>query len=273
MLSVEKSYRVKVSNNVDVQLIGDAPKTVGERTIFVKNGWNSIGYTPMVNLPVSTALADYLEEAEDGDLIKSKTEFAMFTTGDHGARDWKGNLKYMKPGEGYMLYRQKQGNAKFTYPYNEPNATLLDMSGNNRRAPSHIARNMSLTAIADGIELQDGDRIIAFAEGERRGEAVVNSEFTINNSQLLFLSIDGDSAVPVSFVIERDGEIIAATGEVLYYQPDAISGTPDQPTKIHFTNADKLPQGDWYSVQGYKLSKRPAQKGVYINNGKKQIIR
>ena len=27
----------------------------------------------MVNLPVSTALADYLDDAEDGDLIKSKT--------------------------------------------------------------------------------------------------------------------------------------------------------------------------------------------------------
>ncbi|MBO4801418.1 MAG: hypothetical protein J5545_06070 [Bacteroidaceae bacterium] len=273
MLSVGKSYRVKVANAVEVEIVGDAPSAVGDRTIHVKNGWNSIGYTPMVNLPVATALADYLEEAQDGDLVKSKTEFAMFTTGDKGSREWKGNLKYMKPGEGYMLYRQKPGDVTFTYPYYEPNATFFQSSGGARRAPSRHARNMSLTAITDGIELQEGDRLVAFTAGERVGETLVGTAWAADTSEPLYLSISGDTSAPVSFGIERDGEIIALTPEVLHYQPDAISGSPARPTKIHFTQRDSRAVGDWYSVQGFKLGKRPAQKGVYINNGQKQVIK
>ena len=31
--------------------------------------------------------------------------------------------------------------------------------------------------------------------------------------------------------------------------------------------------GTWYDLNGRKLSGKPAQKGIYINNGKKTIIK
>ncbi|MCR5819652.1 MAG: LamG domain-containing protein, partial [Bacteroidaceae bacterium] len=265
-VSVGKSYRIKIADEVDVEFTGDIVKTVGDRTISVKHGWNSIGYTPMVNLPVTTALADYIEEAEDGDVIKSKTEFAMFTKGANGSRQWKGNLQYMKPGEGYMLYRKLADDSHFTYPYYEPNATVAEVLSSNL-APRRHARTMSLTAVAEGVELQEGDKFIAIADGEVRGETLVGADST------LYISIEGDNGTSLSFAIERDGEIIAASGHVLTYQPDAISGSPEMPTRIDFVENDQQGLGEWYSIQGFKLTKRPTRTGVYIFNGRKQVIK
>ena len=56
-------------------------------------------------------------------------------------------------------------------------------------------------------------------------------------------------------------------------QVNGISGSPDEPTKISFVKTDQLPQDGWYSVQGIKLQKAPTQSGVYIYNGKKQVIK
>ena len=279
-INVQKSYRVKVSKYTVVEITGNAITTRGDRTIPVKNGWNSIGFTPMVNLPVSTALADYLDDAEDGDLIKSKTEFAMFTETADGSRQWKGNLKYMKPGEGYMLYRQRKGDATFTYAYFEPSAAFFEETGtqSTQRAPKAMAhaRTMSLTAVADGVELQPGDKLIALTDGEVVGEAEVENTGE-ETSPLIFLSIAGDKQQPLSFAVERDGERIATTGPVLNYLPDAISGSPKQPTKITFLQEKSL-GGNWYDLSGRRVAKTEAdkrnmRKGIYIHNGKKQVVK
>ena len=268
MLSISHSYRVKVGRYAKAQIVGDIIKQDGDRTIPVKTGWNSIGYTPMVNLPVATALADYLDEATDGDVVKSQTEFAMFTEGDNGSREWKGNLQYMKPGEGYMLYRQKKGETKFIYPFFEPNATFFEENG-SRRVPAlpAYAHNMTMVAETDGIELQEGDKLIAFSDAEVRGEA------TGSEGSPFYISIFGDKEAPLSFAIERDGDIIATSGEVLSYQNNAVSGSPEQPTVISFVPRQPLSSDGWYSVQGHRLTQRPTRRGVYIFNGKKVVIK
>ena len=269
-LSVSQSYRVKVSNQFGVELTGNTIKAKGDRIIKVKQGWNSIGYTPLVNLPVATALADYLEEAEDGDVVKSKTEFAMFYRGAKGSRGWKGNLQYMKPGEGYMLYRKKPGEAKFIYPFYEANATFFEESSISSRlaAPRYNAfsDNMSLTAVAEGIELKQGDKLIAYSGAEVRGEAEVTDS-------LIYMTISGGKRAPLMFAVERDGDIIATTGEVMTYETNAVSGSFNEPTAISFVRADLLPQNGWYTLQGIKLPKAPTEKGVYIYNGRKRLIK
>ena len=272
MLSVAHSYRVKVANDVKVELVGSAIKTEGDRTIKVKHGWNSIGYTPLVNLPVTTALASYLDEAEDGDVIKNKTTFAMFSKGANGAREWKGNLKYMKPGEGYMLYRKNASEVTFIYPFYEANVLFYDDANKKRAARvSEYSGSMSLVAAAEGIELEEGDKLIALSGAEVRGVADAAED-----GSLFYLSIEGDTKAALSFAIERDGEIIATTDEVMTYERNAISGSPDQPTSISFVKQDDntalLPQRGWYSVQGVKLPGAPKRKGLYIYNGRKILI-
>ncbi len=260
-------YRVFVNKAIDTEVTGQALKTEEQRTITVKKGWNGIGYTPMTNLPVSTALADYWSNASDGDIIKSQHEFAIFTEGANGTGEWTGSLRYMKPGEGYMLYRQNTDSVTFRYPYVEPGATI---GGSATMAPRHaqpFSTTMTLVARTADLELQEGDRLVAYCGGEKCGEATVKDS-------LFFMSINEDIEAPVAFAIERQGDIIAVANETMTYIPDANSGTPQQPTQLHFVNDNTTPADDgWYSIYGYKLNGKPLNKGIYINNGKKRIIK
>ena len=271
-MSQEYSYRIKVQEDQHVEIWGEAFKDPEDRTIHLKQGWNSIGYTPLVNLPVGTALTEYFDEATDGDVIKNQHEFAMFESDGKGGGEWLGTLEYMKPGEGYMLHRQSATPTSFRYPYYEPGTTFIGTSGAPRRIGSPYAATMNIVAQAVGVEVQPGDRLAAYASGELVGEAVVSDQ-TADYGELFFLNIEGDVEAPLSFTIERDGEIIATTRQTITYKVHAISGSPAEPTSINFVSYDPANDGLWYSVSGIKLGKRPATPGVYIFNGRKVVIK
>ena len=266
-ISPRNFYAVKVSKDISVQLSGYIVKDWAERTIIVNSGWNSIGYTPMVNLPVETALAEYFTYAKDGDVIKSHDEFAIFN-GYNGSGKWEGTLQYMKPGEGYMLLRQEQNRVLFTYPFFEPSGSFINMvyKAPVKKAYSTSPTTMSLTAIANGLNLEEGDRLLAFANGELCGVS------TMNEDGIFYMSIGGDKQQGLSFAVEREDEIIATTSDILTYKANAVVGMPNTPTRIDFTRVD-IPQEGWYTLQGYKLPGRPSKKGVYIYNGKKKVVK
>ena len=271
-VSPKRSYRVYVKNNVDIEIQGYPLRDESQRTLRVKHGWNNIGYTPMVNLPVSTALADYTGAARNGDVVKSREAFAIFTETSVGGGYWSGSLQYLKPGEGYMLYRNGDEDAQFRYPFYEPGSNFFEHTAQNR-APMCYGRNMSVVATVEGIDVQEGDRLLAFADGELRGEAtVLDGTVAETSGPLFYLTIAGDKKVPLSFAIERDGTLVAATAEVMRYENNAVSGTLSEPTAIHFVKTD-VGADSWYTLQGYKLGRKPTQKGVYIHNGKKQIVK
>ena len=304
-LSQARSYRIFVQNAHEMEIWGRAFRYDSERTITVKQGWNSIGYTPLVNLPVSTALSDYFDEATPGDVVKNQHEFAMFTADGKGGGQWTGTLEYMKPGEGYMIHRLKADTVTFTYPFYEPGTTFIENSvfAAPKAAGSPFPTTMSIVAEAVGIALEDGDRLVAYAGGEEVGEAPLLSPLggktqsgtsspsqsgtsstsqsgtssplggTVGGSGLFFLSIAGDVEAPLSFAIMRDGETIATTEEVMTYKANGISGSPDEPTQISFVKADELPQQGWYTLDGIKLPAAPKRSGVYIFNGKKRVIK
>ena len=129
------------------------------------------------------------------------------------------------------------------------------------------ARTMSMTAMIKGVELEEGDRLLVINGAEIVGEANAEADAPV------YLSIAGDKSMPLSFVIERDGEMIATANDVLDYKTDAIIGSPYEPTVINFAKMDKLPQEGWYTLQGIKLGGKPQQSGVYIFNGKKIVIK
>jgi hypothetical protein len=274
-LSQKVSYSVLVQNDHQIDIWGTAYMNAEQRTMTVKPGWSSIGYTPLVNLPVTTALTEYFDEATPGDVVKNQHEFAMFTADGKGGGKWQGTLKYMKPGEGYMIHRQKQTTATFTYPYYEPGENFFEttVAYAPQYAPARFATTMSVVAEAVGVELQEGDRLIAFAGGEVVGESLIPSPSPIGEGSIYFLSIEGEQQVPLTFAIERGDDIIATTDEVMTYEVNGISGTVDEPTKISFVTTDQLPQTGWYTVSGMKLQKRPTQSGVYIFNGKKIVVK
>ena len=280
-ITPKRSYRVYVKNRVNVEVKGYPLRGESQRTLKVQHGWNNIGYTPMVNLPVQTALADYTGSARDGDVVKSREEFAIFTETSVGGGYWSGSLQYLKPGEGYMLYRGGEGEAYFRYPYYEPGSNFFERTAQTQARVAlseHYGHNMTMVATVKGIDVQEGDRLQVFSKNQLRGESVMFSDSTAEDAEpLFFLNIAGDTKTSLTFAIERDGQIIATSSEVMNYENNAVSGTPTEPTEVRFVkaedNGNSDDNGSWYSLQGYKLNGKPQRKGIYIHNGKKQFVK
>ena len=273
-LTHKTAYAVKVAQDFQFPIAGELIKASDERTIWVGKGWNAIGYTPMLNLPLETALSDYYDKAEPGDVIKSHDQFAYFTVSG-GVGRWRGNLEYMKPGEGYMMLRKGSSEVGFRYPFYEPGSIFIDewnVSGSRAASPVRAKTTMTVSAVVEGFEMQEGDVLVAFTNGERVGETNMLNGSDVEDPEPLYLSIASDSQAPIWFAIERDGEIVATTDEQMVYKANAVIGSPDEPTKIDFVHADTA-TGKWYTIGGIQLPKRPTATGVYILNGKKVVIK
>ena len=272
-ISSKIAYAIKVQEPVSIPIGGTIIKDKDERTMDLNQGWNAIGYTPVTNLTVETALSDYYDSAEPGDVIKSHTEFAYFTkTGNTGR--WRGSLQYMKPGEGYMMLRKGDGKASFTYPYFGMDSNFREgwSTSNNRVAIAahRVPSTMTVSAVVEGFEMEEGDVLVAYTNGEIVGQAYMTNEG--NEANVLYLSIGGEKDAYVWFAIERDGEIIAATDEVMPFTANAVIGSPDEPTAISFVKAE-YKNDKWYTIGGIQLQQKPKQKGIYIFNNKKVMIK
>lgn len=282
-LSPKNAYAIKVQNDILFPVAGRIIEAEDLRTIKLNEGWNGIGYTPMMNLTVEAALTDYYDKAEPGDVIKSHDEFAYYTM-SNGVGRWRGSLQYMKPGVGYMFLRKAKSSTRFRYPFYEPGSTFLDEYATISTANHVAARGMTapttmtMSAVVDGFQTVEGDRLVAYADGEVAGEAIVHGSGAESLSadaedmEPIYISIASEKRQSLWFAIERNGEIVAATGEVMAYVPNAVVGTPDQPTHISFVHSEyELDQ--WYTVSGMRLGGKPTQKGVYIFNGKKVLVK
>ena len=279
VISPKKSYAIRVKEACTFPIGGSVIKDEEARTIKVKKGWNAIGYTPAVNLPLETALSDYYDQAVPGDVIKSHTEFAYYTKSGNVGR-WRGSLQYMKPGEGYLMLCNADS-AQFTYPYIDMNSYIsADWVATSRGEATAVRSRstMSVSAVVEGFDVEEGDKLIAYANGEECGSVMVKTalgraalqgeEFATVN----YLSIAGSSQKKIWFAIERDGEIVASTNEILTYHANDVVGSPERPTTINF---EKVDDGDdqWYTISGIKLQRKPTKKGLYIFNGKKIVLK
>lgn len=237
--------------------------------ITVKKGWNRIAYLSTINLPIAQAMSGYVTDASEGDVLKSQDAFSILSRDGSGNLIWKGNLRYMETGKGYMLKRLKDSEHSYYYPlYYGDNR----YSGVSNVAPRHNvqATTMNIVANVVGVETIEGDTLVAYNGAERCGVATADEEgvFYLN------VGVDEDLAQNLSFCIERNNEVVAVTRSKIGYKADAVLGSPDQPTLIDFADLDEFADdGNWYTLSGIKLAEKPQQSGIYIHNGKAQFIK
>lgn len=262
-----KMYRFYSNNDKIAYIAG----SICYNPIVVKKGWNRIGYVSNLNLPIGTALAEYADMGSVGDIIKSQSEFAVLTTDASNNRSWRGTLQFLRVGEGYMLKHNADNEVQFYYP------TYFGASRyggiGKQKTPHYVntsSTSMTVIAVADGIEVQPGDRLTAYRGAEACGIAEADPQ------GLFFLSV-GDkesSTTGLAFIIERDNEVIAVTGDSkLSYIPDAALGSLDEPTAISFLSTDQMDGNGWYSLSGIRYDKRPTKRGIYIHNNTKVTIK
>ena len=250
-------------------------------TMTVHPGWNRIGYISKINLPLGTALADYTDKASEGDIIKSQNEFAMLTIDALGNKAWRGTLESMRTGEGYMLKRNAKDDAEFTYPTYYSMTRYNGNGSAKQRIPlfeNRSSSSMTVVAIAEGIETQEGDVLTAWRGPELCGKAVAdeNGMFYLNVGDVVTESSDPavSASDELTFTIERDDELVAtAPGHQMRYKANASHGTPSEPTLIRFAECDVFGGEGWYSLDGIKLQGKPTRRGVYIHNNEKVIIK
>ena len=247
----------------------------GEWPQELAQGWNWIAYTPLTTMTVDAALA--AADPQRGDRIKSQTAFAIYS-----GKSWDGSLTALEPGHGYMYYSTDTDAKQFAYPTPAVAASRAarakanksyDMYTTNESYPDNMTMVIQLLA-ADGSPV-DTCLVAAYIEGELRGAARAEEG-------LYYLIIAGEGAgQPMELRTTLYGEQIVIDRS-LTYATDQNIGTPWEPYTIDLSTAvgihsvfddSATDDTDWYTLQGFKIGRRPTQPGVYIHHGQKVTIK
>lgn len=230
--------------------------------------WNYISYLPSDNFTLKEALAGY--DAKEGDIVKSQTQMAMYS----GNLGWIGSLTYMENGKGYMLQRQSQDDAQLQYPSKTSvgrkakaaMAAAKNADGTNAYFP--YSANMTAVVEVEGVELQQGDRLVSYVGGEPRGYA---EGITLPDGRTIFmLAVGGDKPEAVDVTIERGGDVIAKAPSAISYAANSNVGTINEPMHISFLGTEGglyvYPSPFYSQLKIRAMVDRDAYADVYVTD-------
>ncbi|MGN0235470.1 MAG: LamG-like jellyroll fold domain-containing protein [Paludibacteraceae bacterium] len=242
MIRYQNIFLAHTANPVQLQIEGDPLDDEG-RTLTLSQGWNVLPYLLPDKQSLTDALADYYDQASEGDLIKSRDAFAVFSN----ASKWEGNLTYMQPGQGYMLRRLAQDPCSFTYyTYGQVDKGISEQGAKSKeQRPNGSATTMSVIATVEtgqGLALYPSSEnftLAAYIGNTLVGICYPQQAGTNAQDSLCFLSIadgaegSGQAASGrIRFVLLRDGEPVACGTQTLPYEQDAVVGTLRKPYRI-----------------------------------------
>jgi hypothetical protein len=252
---------------------------LSETKVKLKKNWNWIGYLPTTTMTLDMALAG--ANPSKGDQVKSQQGFAIY-----GSNGWDGDLKVMESGKGYLYYSVADADKEFAYPTtngtagNRLLAPAATPSGTpaffTPVAPENYSDNMSMVVqlIKDGEPVTDAE-LGAFIDDECRGAAVASE-----TSGLYYLLIAGEGHGKAMQICAAIDGIVTTVCTTVPFNNDAIIGTPwepfiidlDDPSGISGVFSDVIADTEWYTLQGFKIGRRPTTPGVYIHRGQKVTI-
>lgn len=231
-----KMYRL-FTDQEDTLRISGAIYDPSQYPIHLNDNWNWIGFISVRNQSIKQALGNL--DPSEGDLIKGKTQFAIYD----GLSGWIGSLQTMIPGEGYM-YRSK-GQKSFTYPVaglyrNNPKEEETFSSTHWTIDEAKFASNMTgifeVNYHCQNI-LPDGE----FAIGLFDNEGLTRAITPINSSEspVQYVTIFGDRPEKLDFKLLRlqDG-IEYPIGQQLDFEVNRHLGSRQSPIAIDMDKVD-----------------------------------
>jgi hypothetical protein len=132
---------------------------------------------------------------------------------------------------------------------------------------------MTLQLTASGKPVANAE-LGVFADDECRAAAMTDQD------GVAYLTIPGDDAAQLTFKV-ADGDEVTSIPSSLYYETDAIYGSPLYPLVIDLEGTTGIEnvvgnerKEEFYDLQGRKQTPNifRLNKGVYIVNGKKQAV-
>ncbi len=157
---------------------------------------------------------------------------------------------------------------------------LLSASHFSSVDPYDFPDNMNMIAVVmkDGQRLTDAE-VAAFIGGECRGAIRTNED-----SEYYFLTVMGSSNEDRNSKVEirvfADGEEYVVESDKTFVS-DAIYGTLDEPYVLDLNATgirridvvDDSNDTEWYTLEGFKIGRKPTKSGIYIHRGQKVTIR
>ena len=261
-LNINESYHVYSPEGGVLDIAGPIVKadTVTVKFTGALNGktvWRWFGYPLGTVTTISEALADMTPAVND--IIKSQSEYAIYN-----GSAWVGNLKRLKPGEGYLYGYHGVDGASWTYPDNSESYAVLPpyseaaavTPGLRRFDADRCRYSANATVLADVLvdgRHAAGMQLGAFVDGVCRGWT------TVDSTGIAYLVVSGDEAL--SRVKYRLAD--PATGMVLAvrdqdsFAANAMIGSPAEPRRLsvetaaHFTlgvNPDEYEDYDYLTA-------------------------
>jgi len=279
-------YKVQTTLPVNYSLEGSLID-VAETEATIYEGWNWIGTLSNSVMSVSDAFADL--EPEAGDFVKNRTAFASY----RGNGVWEGNLKSIVPGQGYLYKSEAKRTKTFHYPKllsgsQAAPAMRAQLTDDENGGASHyqpadphrFPDNMNFIAVVKNGEQEiTNAEVGAFVGGECRGAASYDDGY-------YFLTILGSSADDMESALELrvwlDGQEYVVENNKRFVS-DAAYGTLESPYVIDLSGllsgimvvsgSAAADDSDWYTLQGFKIGRKPTKPGVYIHHGEKVTVK
>jgi hypothetical protein len=236
-LNNKSMYLIKASSAQTLSIAGTVidPKNV---KMDVRGGnWNYLSYLPSRNISTTEAFAGY--QASENDILKAQSAFSVYDP----FIGWIGDLNYLEPGKGYMLYRSSNTNTDFSYPANQANAQLIRKQNikagqQSRVEPGEYSETMSVIANVDYKNgLMSNDWILGYS-----GSELVSANLISTNSNLekpiIFINLSAANESIIHFKLERNGNIIEKSNQTVQFVGNNVIGSLKAPYALNFnTNA------------------------------------
>ena len=180
--------------------------------------WSPLPFLLNRNTSVAETMAGYYEYATPGDIIKSHDAFATFSTD----RKWIGNLKTMRPGEGYFLRRLAPTDVTVPF-YNQP-------------ASAGAPKRSVMPDAPEGFHTSSATNMTMIARVESQESSIESLKVYVNDElaavaepidSLYFLTIQSDQIGELRFETE-DGTPLASPMPIRY-EADAHHGSLQTP--------------------------------------------
>ena len=248
--------------------IGGEQIAEGDRhiTLIGDGRWNAFPCLFAQTTPITEALADYYDDASAGDLIKAHDRFAVFSSD----KRWEGDLKALRPGEGYLFRRMGQGAVTVRFFSHTSAAAPQKAPVFQGNAATNMTMICTLSGEAGRSSVSPKDGLYAYIGDDLVGVAEPLSLHGESEEALYFLTICSDIVgAPIEFRTE-DGQLLHVTinGQIVNGQivntPDAHHGSlkapiilrpgDDRPYKILENNhVVIIRNNEKYDITGKKL--------------------
>ena len=259
-----KMYMVSTARDNSMHIFGNKLKEDSMQITLRGDGqWNEMPCLYDQVTLLRDALSDYYDNASAGDIIKSHTRFATFTTD----KQWAGDLTVLTPGEGYLFRRMASGPVTVKFHKRRTNIPKRTIAPTDAFLNPQAATNMTMIAKinAEGNkrfgEALNSEALHVYVAGER---AAVATPIMIDNEAYYFLTIQSDKLGELRFETE-DGQVLTPKRGAIRYAADSHAGSIKEPILLQIdgeTRPYKIIENDHvviiknnekYDVTGKKL--------------------